>query len=47
MELPKTYNPADYENKIYQAWETGGFFAPKKGQAKPFTIIMPPPNANG
>lgn len=40
------------EKKIYEAWEkSGGFRAPlaseaKKKKQKPFTIIMPPPNAN-
>ncbi len=35
MELPKAYNPADYENKIYKKWEDEGLFNPdaviKKG----------------
>lgn len=49
--MDKTYNPSQYEEEIYQAWEkSGAFKAPtgktaKKNQ-KPFTIIMPPPNAN-
>lgn len=47
----KPYNPQQTEPKIYQLWEKSGFFNPdklplKKG-AKPFCIIMPPPNANG
>lgn len=47
MKLPKRYNPKTVEEKIYKFWEKGGFFRPKiiKGK-KPFTIIMPPPNAN-
>lgn len=37
------------ENKIYEDWEKSGFFNPDNlpGKGKPFTIIMPPPNANG
>ncbi|MBI2010821.1 MAG: valine--tRNA ligase [Candidatus Colwellbacteria bacterium] len=37
------------EPKIYQSWEKSGFFNPDKlpAKGKPFTIIMPPPNANG
>ena len=37
------------ENKIYEEWEKSGFFNPDNlpGKGKPFTIIMPPPNANG
>ncbi|MFN7088506.1 MAG: class I tRNA ligase family protein, partial [Candidatus Paceibacteria bacterium] len=46
--LPKTYDPAKYEKKIYSLWERGKFFTPKINlKKKPFTIIMPPPNANG
>lgn len=46
-ELPKAYSAKNVEPQIYQKWEKNGFFKPKiiKGQ-KPFTIIMPPPNAN-
>ena len=46
-ELAKAYNHQDYENKIYEAWEKGNFFAPKEGKGKPFCVIMPPPNSNG
>ena len=47
--LPKgPYNPSNHENKIYQLWEKGGYFKPDEKSTKPaFTIIMPPPNANG
>ena len=50
MELSKAYDPKKVENKIYTLWEKSGYFNPdnlslKKG-AKPFCIIMPPPNAN-
>lgn len=49
----KPYNPQEAEEKIYKLWEERGFFnpdnLPKRStlNAKPFTIIMPPPNANG
>jgi valyl-tRNA synthetase len=47
-ELVKAYNPSDYEAKIYTAWEESGAFKPDMSSKKaPFTIIMPPPNANG
>jgi valyl-tRNA synthetase len=47
MEIPKAYNPAEKEAQIYKEWEDKGFFKPiiREG-VKPFTIIMPPPNAN-
>ena len=50
MEIPSTYSAKDVEDKIYQLWEKSGFFNPDKlpsRHKKPFTIIMPPPNANG
>ncbi|MFA5052712.1 MAG: valine--tRNA ligase [Parcubacteria group bacterium] len=35
------------EAEIYESWENSGFFNPDNLSGKPFTIIMPPPNANG
>ena len=47
-ELPKVYEPQQVENKIYSMWEQNGYFRPNKGtDAKPFTIVMPPPNVTG
>ena len=47
-ELPKVYEPQQVENKIYQMWEDNGYFCPSgKKDAKPFTIVMPPPNVTG
>lgn len=45
MNLPKTYEPKQYEADIYSLWEKGGAFQPK-GKGKPFSVVMPPPNAN-
>jgi valyl-tRNA synthetase len=48
MELPKSYNPQDYEDKIYKLWEKSGAFTPKiDPKKKPFVISMPPPNVTG
>ncbi|MGC8651173.1 MAG: valine--tRNA ligase [Minisyncoccia bacterium] len=47
--LDKTYNPQKVEKRIYHLWEKSGYFNPDylpSKKAKPFTIIMPPPNAN-
>ncbi len=44
--LPSAYNAKEYEAAIYHKWEKGGFFKPG-AKGKPFSIIMPPPNANG
>ncbi len=49
------YNPKETEGRIYKAWEDSGFFNPDRAilqgmtskDAKPFTLVMPPPNANG
>ncbi len=49
MELPKVYNPKDVEDKIYKLWLESGYFNPDnlpKQDGKPYTIIMPPVNAN-
>ncbi len=47
-ELPKVYEPQQVENEIYKLWEENGHFKPNKGRdAKPFTIVMPPPNVTG
>ncbi|MBI3092940.1 MAG: valine--tRNA ligase [Candidatus Levybacteria bacterium] len=51
--MDKVYNHKGVEEKLYQQWEKAGYFTPKidpsasSGQErKPFTIILPPPNAN-
>ena len=46
MKLAKAYDPNLYEPTIYAMWETSGAFAPS-GQGEPYSIVMPPPNANG
>ena len=47
-ELPKVYEPQQVESKIYRMWEENGYFRPQgKEGAKPFTIVMPPPNVTG
>lgn len=45
--MDKNYNHVGHEEKIYSLWEQSGAFSPKASKdKKPFTIIMPPPNAN-
>lgn len=46
MKLPKAYEPKQYEPTIYGLWETSGAFEPK-GEGEPYSITLPPPNANG
>ena len=38
------FEASKYENTIYNFWEQNGYLQSKKG--KPYTILMPPPNAN-
>lgn len=48
MELDKAYEPQKHEADIYKLWEESGAFQPDlKSTKEPFSIIMPPPNANG
>ena len=50
MEIPKAYNPKDFEDKIYKNWEEKGYFNPdnleNKGNEQ-FSIVLPPPNVTG
>lgn len=46
MQLAKRYTPNDFEPDIYALWETSGAFEPT-GVGEPYSVIMPPPNANG
>lgn len=46
MKLSKAYIPEEFEPTIYQMWETSGAFKPT-GKGEPYSVIMPPPNANG
>jgi len=46
--LAKTYDPKDFEDRIYEMWEkSGAFKAEIDPDKKPFTIVMPPPNITG
>ena len=46
--MDKVYTHKDREEKVYRFWEEKGYFSPELNpKGKPFTIILPPPNANG
>ena len=48
MEMQKTYNPKEFEDRIYAEWENSGYFRAERDPDKvPFTIMMPPPNITG
>jgi len=46
-ELPKTFDPADIEQRWYAHWEENGLFRPDRPGAEPWTIVNPPPNVTG
>jgi valyl-tRNA synthetase len=46
--LDKTFRPAEVEARQYALWEESGAFACRpESEAKPFCIMMPPPNVTG
>ena len=48
MKFTPSYEPDKFESDIYNAWEQNGFFRPKAEDSEKFySIVMPPPNANG
>ncbi len=48
MEMSKTYDPKEFEKRIYEEWERGGYFKAEPNPDKvPFTIVIPPPNVTG
>jgi valyl-tRNA synthetase len=46
-DLPKTFEPRAIEDRWYAHWESKGLFRPDRPDAKPWTIVMPPPNVTG
>lgn len=46
--MDKSYNPKQAEEKWYKFWEESGYFKPEiNPDGKPYTIILPLPNASG
>ena len=46
MELPKTYNPTEAEDKWYEKWQQNKLFSPNESNDT-YTIMIPPPNVTG
>ena len=47
-ELEGTYQPQNFEEKLYKEWEEKGYFKPSEDTSKePYTIVIPPPNITG
>lgn len=48
MELAKSFDPKDIENRWYAAWETANYFSPAgREDANTYCIMLPPPNVTG
>jgi valyl-tRNA synthetase len=44
--MDKVYAPQAIERRIYERWESHGWFAPS-GRGAPYCIMLPPPNVTG
>ncbi len=44
--MEKVYAPHEIERRIYERWESNGWFAPS-GHGTPYSIAIPPPNVTG
>jgi valyl-tRNA synthetase len=47
VELSKTYDPKEFEDRIYSFWLSNKLFAPRENGKEPFVIVIPPPNVTG
>ncbi len=49
QKMPKNFNFAEAEPRLYEWWEKNGWFKPEAAgpDAEPFVISMPPPNITG
>ena len=48
MELAKSFEPRDIEQRWYQHWEQSGYFRPSMDAGQPaYCIMLPPPNVTG
>ena len=47
-QLEKTYEPKSVESRLYDFWQSNGYFHSEPDRSKkPYTIVMPPPNITG
>lgn len=44
--LSPSYDPTQFESRLYQQWESSGVFQPR-GEGEPYCILLPPPNVTG
>ncbi|HEV8694855.1 MAG TPA: valine--tRNA ligase, partial [Lysobacter sp.] len=49
--LSPSYDPTQFETRLYQQWESSGLFQAgvrqPRGEGAPYTILLPPPNVTG
>ncbi|MGY1408677.1 MULTISPECIES: valine--tRNA ligase [unclassified Luteimonas] len=45
-QLAPSYDPGNFESRLYAKWESSGVFAPR-GDGPAYTILLPPPNVTG
>jgi len=46
--LPKNYDPKEFEDRIYQHWMEKDYFKARVDpDKKPYSIVLPPPNITG
>ena len=46
--MPRAYDAASVEQRIYQNWWDAGYFVPRiDPERQPFCVVMPPPNVTG
>ena len=46
--ISTTYDPKEFEERIYKNWEEKKYFTPEVDKSKkPYSIVMPPPNITG
>lgn len=46
MSLESSYDPKQFEARLYEQWESSGVFKPR-GEGPAYTILLPPPNVTG
>ena len=52
MDLPKSYTPKSVEDRLYEWWDSNGYFKPESQtylnpSERPFVLTIPPPNVTG
>ncbi|WP_064745916.1 valine--tRNA ligase [Lysobacter antibioticus] len=46
MSLASSYDPKQFEARLYEQWESSGVFQPR-GEGPTYSILLPPPNVTG